>query len=354
MDRFACYLPGWEMPKNSSEFLTDNYGFITDYLAEAFHYMFKHKNCYEAVSKRARFGKSVEGRDEKGIKKTICALMKILHPASQPTDEEFEEYAAYAVECRRRIKEQMNKRKPDVEFAKINLSYIKPDGTEIVIYCPESKDVAATQNPTRKLLGKELAVPSGDDRVAEAESAFFPAAVPEASTTGQEPKEQHYTIRYGDTGYSYESIIGPYLQNAREVTVEDGYIRENHQVQNFVRFCETVVKAGSLKRIILITKGDDETDSEEVSEKLKDLRQSLLELDVILEVRVNPNLHDREIRFDNGWVIKISRGLDIYQLAGSWFEIGALDLSLRKCQETRVDIYRVQEEGGAAISSGRV
>ena len=123
MDRFACYLPGWEMPKNSSAFLTDRYGFITDYLAEAFHYQFKHTNRYEEVSKRLRLGSAVEGRDEKGIKKTLCAFFKILHPADAPTDEEFDEYVAYAVECRRRVKEQMNKRKPDDEFAQIDLSF---------------------------------------------------------------------------------------------------------------------------------------------------------------------------------------------------------------------------------------
>lgn len=152
MDRFAAYIPGWEMPKNSSEFLTSNYGFITDYLAEAFHYQFKHTNRYEEVSKRIRLGKSIEGRDEKGIKKTVCAFLKVLHPNGPPTDEEFEEYVAYATECRRRVKEQMNKRKPDDEFARINLSYFKAGGDEVVVFCPESKDAPATQEPARRRL----------------------------------------------------------------------------------------------------------------------------------------------------------------------------------------------------------
>lgn len=150
MDRFACYLPGWEMPKNSSEFLTANYGFITDYLAEAFHYQLKHTNRYEEVSKRIRLGRSVEGRDEKGIKKTVAAFLKILHPAGAPTDEEFEQYVSYAVEARRRIKEQMNKRKSDDEYARIDLSYINAKGEAIVVYCPESKSAAATQDPVRR------------------------------------------------------------------------------------------------------------------------------------------------------------------------------------------------------------
>jgi len=62
--------------------------------------------------------------------------------------------------------------------------------------------------------------------------------------------------------------------------------------------------------------------------------------DVVLNVKLNENLHDREIRLDNGWVIKIGRGLDFYQKPASWFELGAHDLSLRKCLETKLDIVR--------------
>ncbi|NHM26221.1 hypothetical protein G7K71_04235 [Desulfofundulus sp. TPOSR] len=76
-------------------------------------------------------------------------------------------------------------------------------------------------------------------------------------------------------------------------------------------------------------------------DKLGELKQSLLELDIVLDVKLNPNLHDREIRLDNGWVIKIGRGLDFYQKPNSWFKIGASDLSLRKCLETKVDIFKV-------------
>jgi len=160
MDRFACYLPGWEMPKTGSEYLTDKYGFITDYLAEAFHHQFAHSNRYEEVNKRIHLGKNVEGRDEKGIKKSVCAFLKILHPDDPPSDAEFEEYVAYAVEARRRVKEQMNKRKPDDEFAGINLSYFSADGKEVVVFCPESKNAIATQEPSRRSMKKSLVTES--------------------------------------------------------------------------------------------------------------------------------------------------------------------------------------------------
>jgi ATP-dependent Lon protease len=349
MDRFAAYIPGWEMPKNSSEFLTNRYGFITDYLAEAFHYQFKHTNRYEEVSRRIRLGKAIEGRDEKGIKKTVAAFLKILHPDSGATDEEFEEYVAYATECRRRVKEQMNKRKPDDEFARINLSYYGASGEEIVVFCPESKDALATQQPERRRLNEDETEDTSKPRAARPDPAKSePSAAPvqpsvdeaRVEAAAAEPQEQHFTILYGDTGHSYESIMGPYIRGAKAVTIEDPYIRLPHQIQNFVRFCETCLKSGTVKSINLITGYDDKTQLADISEKIEDLKQSLLEMDVVLSVKLNPNMHDREIRMDNGWVIKIGRGLDFYQRPGSWFEVGTNDLSLRKCLETKVDIFK--------------
>ncbi len=345
-DRFACYLPGWEMPKNSSEFLTSHYGFITDYLAEAFHYQLKQTNRYEEVSKRIRLGEAVEGRDEKGIKKTVCAFLKILHPHGTPDDAEFDEYVAYAVEMRRRVKEQMNKRKTDDEFGRINLSFINRAGQNVVVYCPESRAATATQEPSRRNIHA-----SSEQDVASPVAAMPPpvAAVDSLSAAQppladdaapSQPSEQHFTIHYGDTGYSYEAIVLPYLAGAKHVEIEDPYIRATHQLHNFVRFCETVIKAPSVRKITLTTSYDDSTDLKEVAARLDELKQSLLELDVALEVKVNENLHDREIRIDNGWVIKIGRGLDFFQKPDSWFGIGANDLSLRRCLETKVDIFK--------------
>jgi ATP-dependent Lon protease len=244
-------------------------------------------------------------------------------------------------------------RKPDDEFARINLSYFKADGKEVVVFCPESKDAVATQEPARRRLSSAEEQPALDivaDSAAQSkpddksESLPVPPltvpALTEAEPAAITLKEQHFTILYGDSGYSYESIMGPYLQGAKAVVIEDPYIRLQHQIHNFVRFCETVLKAGTVKKINLITGYDDKTQLADIAEKLEELKQSLLELDVVLEVKLNPNIHDREIRIDNGWVIKIGRGLDFYQKPGGWFEVGANDLSLRRCLETKVDIYR--------------
>lgn len=342
MDRFACYLPGWEMPKNSSAFLTDRFGLITDFLAEAFHHQLKYSNRYEEVSRRLKLGRAVEGRDEKGIKKTVCALLKILHPSDTPSDEEFEEYVAYAVECRRRVKEQMNKRKPDDEFANIDLSFFDRAGKEVIVHCPESVDASATLEPARRRIRPKI-----DDAVSSAPPSPQPS--PKYDSTFESPPpaveqvapvERHYTIGYGDTGHSYDTIFSPYLQGAKLIVIEDPYIRMPHQIANFVRFCETVVKAATVRRVTLVTSFDQQTDLAGLQEKLDELKESLLEYDVALEVRVNDKLHDREVRLDNGWTVKIGRGLDFYQKPEGWFTVGATDLSLRRCLETKVDVFR--------------
>jgi len=156
----------------------------------------------------------------------------------------------------------------------------------------------------------------------------------------EELGEQHFTILYGDTGFTYDSLVGPYLVGAKSVTIEDPYIRARHQINNFVRFCEAVIKTPTVRQIQLITSYDDQTNVAELTEALDALKQSLWEIDVMLDVKVNQNLHDREIRIDNGWVIKIGRGLDFYQKPDNWFAVGANDFSLRRCLETKVDIYQ--------------
>jgi len=232
-DRFHTFMPGWEMPKNSSHLLTNNYGFITDYLAEAFHHLSK-QNRYEYVNKACRFGKALQGRDEVAIKKTLCALVKLLHPVEEPTPTELDEYMAYVVEGRRRVKEQMNKRKPDDEFAMINLSYFNSKGEEVIVYCPESRSAKATQTPLRRVLpgGSIPASPAKSEasKQPETPSLFEEAlAKPPSSPIAKEPelsaplqlKEKHFKIYYGDKGHTYDSIFGDYLQGVKVITVED-------------------------------------------------------------------------------------------------------------------------------------
>ena len=169
--------------------------------------------------------------------------------------------------------------------------------------------------------------------------AEAPPAVPAAPV---ELTEQHFTIRYGDTGHTYDSVFGSYLAGAKDVFIEDPYIRAPHQVQNFIRFCETVINKGPTIRCVRLKTGyDEKTDLAMVKDRMGELKESLLGHEVILDIEFSQSIHDREIRLDNGWIIKIGRGLDFYQRPDSRFAVGASDLSLRKCLETKIDIFRV-------------
>ena len=136
LDRLHFYLPGWEIPKNSKDLLTSNYGFVTDYLAEAFRALRK-QNRFNETERGFRFGSHVEGRDATAVKKTVSGLLKILHPNGECTKEELAEYVELAMEGRRRVKEQLKKR-GSFEFYKTSFSYIDiEEGTERSVGVPE-------------------------------------------------------------------------------------------------------------------------------------------------------------------------------------------------------------------------
>jgi len=332
-DRFFFFLPGWEIPKMDNKFFATNYGLITDYMAEAFHFMFRHnKDYFDVVNRRLKLGNTVQGRDEIAIKKTVSGLLKIIHPSGEPLEEEFKDIVEYAIEGRRRVKEQMNKRKPDDEFASIDLSYFAPDGSEHIVYCLESKNSNATQNPR-----KEEELSQDIPEKVEVQEDIKPEIK-------KELKEKHVRIHYGDIGYGYESVFGPYLEGAQIIQIEDPFIRQRHQVVNFLKFCELAVKIGDVKEIYLKTNSDDAQQQYENEELFNQIEASLHEKGVKLSVKFSDNLHDRQILLSNGWRIILGRGLDYFQsLAGNYFQLGTNEQELRPCLETNIDFLRIKE-----------
>jgi ATP-dependent Lon protease len=136
IDRLHFYMPGWEVPKNSKDILTSHYGFVTDYLAEAFRALRK-LNWFDAVEKHFRFGSHVEGRDATAARRTVGGLLKLLHPHGEYSKEDLQTYLELALESRRRVKEQLKKR-GSFEFYKTSFSYIdQEDGIERSVGVPE-------------------------------------------------------------------------------------------------------------------------------------------------------------------------------------------------------------------------
>jgi ATP-dependent Lon protease len=342
--RLHTYIPGWELPPNSSSLLTNEYGFITDYLAEALHFLNKHRNFYAAVKKRAELGDGFQGRDETAVYKTVAAFLKLLHPSGECSGAEFDEYVAYAVEGRRRIKEQLNKRKQDEDFAQIHLGYRNHAGEFVEVHCPESRGVEATLDPRHDspvpVEARSPTTPKQDSAPAPRGGSGLHAEPLPTSASPAELREKHITIYYGDTGNSYEALFGDYLTGAKELTVEDPYIRRDHQLRNFIQLCELCVQVGTIKRINLITGTDHEFQKAEVEPKFKSLGESLADAGVEFVWRFDDKIHDRELRTDNGWSIRIGRGLDIYQRTDTWIQIGATNLNVRPCMETKVSIIK--------------
>ncbi|XP_008326288.1 MIT domain-containing protein 1 [Cynoglossus semilaevis] len=161
----------------------------------------------------------------------------------------------------------------------------------------------------------------------------------------KEDGKYHEQIKISEdaTGYSYEALFKPYISGSlSEVWVEDPYIRHVHQLYNFVRFCEMLLKAQcKVKNIHLLT-SQDETDSTQQSSALTELTESLSGHGVTLDLQFSSTIHDREIRFNNGWIIKIGRGLDYFKKPKGRFSVGYCDYDLRQCHETTVDIFHTK------------
>lgn len=124
-DRMHAYIPGWEIPKMRPEYFTDNYGFISDYIAEFFREMRKVPQT-DAFDKYFKLGRCLNQRDTIAVRKMVSGLVKIIYPDGRYTEEEVEEILKYAIEGRRRVKEQL-KKIGGMEFYDVQLSYIKLD-----------------------------------------------------------------------------------------------------------------------------------------------------------------------------------------------------------------------------------
>jgi len=122
LDRMHCYVPGWEIPKFRPEHFTNDYGFITDYLAEFIRELRK-EQYGDAIEKYFRLGKNLNQRDTIAVRKMVGGLIKIVYPDGEFTKEQLEEIVKISLEMRRRVKEQL-KKLGGMEFYDVNFSYI--------------------------------------------------------------------------------------------------------------------------------------------------------------------------------------------------------------------------------------
>ena len=159
-DRIHYYLPGWEIPKMRSELLTEKYGLITDCLAELTRELRK-KDCTHLLDAYFRLNGKFNKRDEIAVRKTMSGLIKLIFPDENVTEEEMRRLLEYAIEGRRRVKEQL-KLMAGVEFADVALGYVDEYGSETVVSVPEQ--ASNTLIPAEKLpAGHVFALGASED-----------------------------------------------------------------------------------------------------------------------------------------------------------------------------------------------
>jgi ATP-dependent Lon protease len=127
-DRFHSYIPGWEVPKYRPSFFTNDYGFIVDYLAEFFREMRK-RSFGDAIQKYFSLGKDLNQRDVIAVRKTVSGLIKLIYPNGEFTKDEVQECLVFALEVRRRVKEQL-KKIGGIEFYDVHFSFISNETME--------------------------------------------------------------------------------------------------------------------------------------------------------------------------------------------------------------------------------
>lgn len=127
-DRMHYYMPGWEIPKMRPDFFTDKYGFIVDYIAEFFREMRK-RAFGDAIDPYFKLGNNLNQRDTIAVRKTVSGMLKLIYPHGEYSKEEVEEVLQYALEGRRRVKEQL-KKIGGMEFYDVMFSYIDKETLE--------------------------------------------------------------------------------------------------------------------------------------------------------------------------------------------------------------------------------
>ena len=138
LDRLSFFLPGWEIIKFAPHHFTNHFGFSTDYFSEWMHHQRK-KSYVNAIDDFFILGSQMKQRDTKPVRKTVSGLIKLMHPDGNFTKEDVRQYLEFAIEMRRRVKEQL-KRIGGMEFWDTNFSYIdKETQEEIFVTLPEER-----------------------------------------------------------------------------------------------------------------------------------------------------------------------------------------------------------------------
>lgn len=324
LDRIHAYLPGWEVQKLRSELFTEDYGFIVDYLAEVLKELRKEDRTAE-YHKYFTLSGSLTTRDRDAIAKTFSGLLKVIYPHGEYTELEATELFEFAVENRKRVKNQLIKM--DETFEEVDFSYVI--------------NSSGKSNPMETLEVLNIS-PRVEDEPEK------PSAEKSASPGNIKPSVQQLRLRDNQTGISYERLFGSYFEGATRITLTDPYIRMPYQFRNLMEFVQVILKhklEGEVVVLHLITSNTEEY-QETSRQNLDGIKEYLEDSGIVFSYELVDNIHDRFLILDNGWKITMGRGLDIYTETGGWLDIRQYAQEQRLCKGCEFSFVRESEVMG--------
>lgn len=321
LDRIHCYNPGWEVKILKKNSFSKDYGLITDYIAAVLHEL-RSRDFSPMLDEYVKFDGSLSERDSLAIRKTFSGFVKLLYPDGNLTHEEAMKIVDFAGEGRKRVKDQLGIIDSTFRAEPAHFVYtIHKTGAEGHIETLEKINAGIPQNVKEQDLPKQT----------EGYST--------APTSAQKPKleAKHVNIRMGQTGVSYQTLFADYLADAREIVVEDPFIRTFWQIRNFSEFLAMLVATHPNPeglKVTLKTWEEDESKCAEHIDDFEDIKEDLASLGIDFNY-IFEDFHDRCIKADNGWTIALGRGLDIFDQYGK-FSIANVQQEKRKCKEFSV------------------
>ncbi|MGA4507014.1 BREX system Lon protease-like protein BrxL [Propionibacteriaceae bacterium G1746] len=320
LDRLHFYIPGWEVDTIRSEMFSSGYGFVVDYIAEVLRSM-RNTDYSDRYQQHFTLGPDISTRDRDGIHKTFSGLMKLIYPGGEATQEEIEELLCFAIEGRKRVKDQILR--IDTTMAAVNFGYSDKTGTWRSVTTLEEDEYPDYYQARRSETNHEAGQSAASDTSRE-EAAV---AIPSVTEVAAPLFEGHREFQENQRGVSYEKLLMPYLRDAKEITIVDPYIRLPHQGRNLVDLLALLAAAkdpADELAVTLVTKEDRGEYAQQHLLMLKDIQDSVATVGIQFTVTWDETIHDRSIRTDHGWKLLLGRGLDIFQKgSGSQFDLGS-------------------------------
>lgn len=321
LDRMHMYIPGWEVSIIKTAVFSSEYGFIVDYLAELLREMRKY-DYSSILDKYIQLDGSLTTRDKTAIRKSFSGLVKLIYPHQELTEEEVLELLNFSIEGRKRVKDQLYIIDETFRDEPVEFKYtIASNGIEVF---PETLEKLNYQ--------AELEIQE-EAEVEESAQQVLPVL---------ELDPHQKILNDNQTGISYKKLFADYLKGAKNITLQDPYIRMFYQLKNLLEFC---IMLGNNKapedqiNLELVTWNHEEY-LEDSKASLEDLVINVKSIGINLTFRFENN-HDRFIAADNGWKITLGRGLDIFEKIEERFSIADIDQTKRKCKACEITYLKI-------------